>query len=74
MIEALKKQTKAKADIIVDFGTWNASMMDCSIYANPDEDNTLVVLFQDKDHPERKVQITLTKESPAPIETTEPKG
>jgi hypothetical protein len=63
MIEPLKKQTKTKADVIVDFGTWNANMADCTIFANSEDGGPLIVLLQDKDHPERRVQITLTKET-----------
>ena len=63
---ALKKQTKTKADVIIDFGTWNSHMMDCNVFANTDDENTIIVMFQDKNNPERKVQISLNKDVLSP--------
>jgi len=61
MMEPLKKQTKTKADIIIDFGAWKMDMKDCSVFADSGKD-TIVVLFQDDANPERKIQIILRKE------------
>lgn len=68
MSDKLKIQ-KVKGDVIIDFGGAPFSMNGCTVYSNGWGEKDLVLLIQDKNDPNKKVQLTFTK----PAEFVEPK-
>ncbi len=59
--EQLKVQKDAKAEVVIEFGTFRAELADCRIFANNSNEEEIVFIAQDVNDPTKKVQITIKK-------------